>query len=87
MGLPEVKKEEKISPAKPEKVDKTTDDCEPFTGETADATNSLHNRLVHPAKIPQIVWKQTTSMVTIAISAPDVKDYSLKVKSRSVHFR
>lgn len=48
---------------------------------------SVNNQLTHPAKIPYMTWEQTEDVVTISISAADVKDYYLKVGLRSVQFR
>lgn len=83
----EVKKVDKIPAAKAEKMVTTAADCGSFTGEKAQLIKSLNNQLIHPAKKPHIVWRQTTEMITICISAPDVKDYTMMVKTRAVHFR
>lgn len=86
-AVEEVKNEDKIPAAKADKMVTTAADYGSFSGEKAKLIKSLNNQLVHPAKKPHIVWRQTTEMITIAISAPDVKDYTLMVKTRAVHFR
>lgn len=78
---------EDVPPVVPESIpEKSAAICERSTGEKDKCVEVMHTQLVHPAKMPHIVWQQTATTITITISAPDVKDYSLKVGSRYVHF-
>ncbi|KAG4068946.1 hypothetical protein HA402_005094 [Bradysia odoriphaga] len=74
-----------MATAMPDLIPKTTVD-DPFTGTSSQSTTNANCRLESTAEMPYITWKQTESIVQLAISAPEVKDYSLKVGSRFVHF-
>lgn len=85
---PQTKKDEDVSAAKVE-TSAERRSTEPNDGTESQVRDAafITNQLVHPAKMSQIIWKQTAEMVVITIAAPDVKDYYLRVASRSVHFR
>lgn len=81
----EAKVVQKKSPAKPKPIAETAADS--FTEEKENLAESVNHQLFYPAKRPTIVWKQTPEMIIIAIAAPDVNNYYLKVGPRHVHFR
>lgn len=73
--IEEIKKTEEISPGPPSIKYKKK------------IVPNIHNKLVDSAKMPYVIWEQADETITLAISAPDVTEYYLKVGLRHIHFR
>lgn len=87
LTIPDPLEEAQMVPAIAESVpEKTAAICERSTGTKDEVVEIIKTQLGHPAKMPHVVWQQTATTITLTITAPDVKDYSLKVGSRYVHF-